>query len=304
MKFSVLIAAYEAAPFVMRALESVRNQQDKEWEVVVVEDGSRDGTEELVREFASSVSQPVKYENLGTHRGVATVRNRLVELAEGEFLGFLDADDWWSPIHLTGMRDALNGGAEAAVARVHIYDLGTKQIRGTYVPPDRLFEEPVIALFEESCIMTSSSVVLRRRVLDQIGPFDPGFHIGEDRDYWLRCAIGGYRFVDSGAISCTYVKHSGSAMSKTLLWAREEVAFYEKHQGLVGVPLELRRDRLVLCLENLGRLLRASNPAASTLAFWRAWKLQPLRTSLLPHLFFSAATAALRPIVVTSPIKA
>ncbi len=294
MKFSVLIAAYNAGTFLGKALESVAHQLDREWEIVVVEDGSHDCTESLVQEFGKTVAQRVRYENLGSHRGVATVRNRLVELAEGDLFAFLDADDWWTPIHLTEMRAAFDRGAEVAVGRIRIYDMGARQFRETYVPPDILFEDPVMALFIDSCIMTSSCAVLRRKVAEQVGPFDPGFHIGEDRDYWLRCAVGGWSFVDSGAVTCTYAKHAGSAMSKTLLWAKEEIAFYEKHRGLAVVPSELRMRRLAICLENFGRLLRASDPIESTYALWQAWKLRPLKTSLLPHLFYSASAAALR----------
>lgn len=294
MKISILIAAYHAGNFLGKALESIHRQRCEDWELVVVEDGSQDGTEALVKDFATTVSQPVRYESLGTHRGVATARNRLMELAEGEVFAFLDADDWWSPVHLEVTQALFEKGADVVVARTQIYDLDADHPLSIFTPPDQLFKNPVRALFDKSCIMTSSSVALSQQAARRIGWFDPAFQIGEDRDYWLRCALGGCHFRDSGNVTCTYAKHGASTMSKTLLWAEQETAFYEKYVSLGGVPAELRRDRLAVCLLNLGRLLRARNPAASTVALWRAWKLAPWRLRLISHLLFSAGSIALK----------
>lgn len=294
MKISILIAAYHAGNFLGKALESIHRQRWDDWELVVVEDGSQDRTEELVTNFATTVAQPVRYASLGSHRGVAVARNRLMELAEGEVFAFLDADDWWSPVHLEVLQGMFQKEAEIVVARTQIYDLEADHPLSIFIPPDQLFRDPVCALFEKSCIMTSSSVALSRKVAHRIGGFDPAFQIGEDRDYWLRCALGGCHFQDSGNVTCTYAKHGASTMSKTLLWAEQEAAFYEKYVTLGGVPAELRRDRLAVCLMNLGRLLRANNPAASTIALWRAWKLAPWRLRLISHLLFSAGASALK----------
>src|SRR4051812_261534 len=101
MKISVLIAAYHAAPFLPAALACVAAQTHADWELVVVEDGSRDGTEELVRALAAAhPTRRVIYDNLGENRGVAAARNRLLSLAKGDAVAFLDADDEWTPTHL------------------------------------------------------------------------------------------------------------------------------------------------------------------------------------------------------------
>ena len=73
---SIVIPAFNAGRFIGRALNGVLAQTHAEWEVVVVEDGTHDETEAVVREFAGSVSQPVRYENNGVNLGVSVTRNR------------------------------------------------------------------------------------------------------------------------------------------------------------------------------------------------------------------------------------
>jgi glycosyltransferase involved in cell wall biosynthesis len=282
MKISCLIAAYKAGNYIGKALESIRSQQHANWEVVVVEDGSRDQTENVVRAFAASVSQPVYYENFGVNRGVASARNRLLELADGEAVSFLDADDWWTPQHLASAHKALERGADLIVARIQLFDLTTGANLETYTPDPALFAHPVERLFERSEIMTSSGVTLRRELVRRAGNFDPSLRIGEDRDYWLRCAAVGGRLADSGEITCYYAKHAGSTMAKTLLWAEQEVAFYRKHRRLVAVPAMTRRSRYAHALTNYGRLVRAHDAKASARALFKAWTLRP----------YSARTAA------------
>jgi glycosyltransferase involved in cell wall biosynthesis len=289
MKFSVLIPAYQAARFLPAALVSVRAQEYGEWEVIVVEDGSRDGTEEIVRAFAASEARRVEYANLGANRGVAAARNRLLELARGDALAFLDADDQWTPRHLVRARVCLEAGADLAVARVQIFDLDPPRDRETYAPPAEFFAEPVRGLFERSAIMTSSCVALRRALVEKAGRLDEQFCVGEDRDYWLRCALLGARVADTGEVTCRYAKHSGSAMARTLVWAQQEVAFFEKHRALAAVPEPLRRARLAEALANHGRLLRHSDPRRSAQLLWRAWKLTPVRASHLLHCLYSIA---------------
>lgn len=280
MKISCLIAAYKAGNYINKALESIRAQEHSDWEVVVVEDGSRDQTEDLVKSFGSQVPQRVRYDNLGVNRGVATARNRLLELAEGESVAFIDADDWWTPQHLTRADRTFEGGADLVVSRIQLFDLDSAKPLETYAPLGALFETPLLTLFHTSAIMTSSCVALRRNVAQRAGTFDPAFRIGEDRDYWLRCASQGARFADSGEVTCFYSKHSASTMAKTLLWAEQEVAFYRKHHRMSGVSSSLRDEKLAHALLNYGRLLRSSEPAKSATVIAEAWRLYPFSVNL------------------------
>jgi glycosyltransferase involved in cell wall biosynthesis len=275
MKISCLIAAYNAGNYVGKALHSIAAQSHSDWEVIVVEDGSHDQTEDIVKEFAGKVGQSVRYHNLGQNRGVASARNQLLDLAGGEAVAFLDADDWWSPSHLANAHQRIRDGADVVVARVQLFELKSGASMGVYYPSNELMQEPVATLFDRSEVITSSCVSLARSIVEKTGRFDPLFRIGEDRDYWMRCALNGARFADSGEITCHYAKHATSTMGKTLLWAQQDVAFYRKHRSLAAVPAGLRRSKLSEMLANYGRLSRASDPRASCEALAEAWKLRP-----------------------------
>lgn len=294
MKISCLIAAYRAGKYVGKALESIRAQQHSDWEVIVVEDGSRDETESIVRRFVETVSQPVRYDNLGQNRGVATARNRLLELATGDAVAFLDADDWWTPTHLTNAANAISNGGDLVVSRIQLFDLDAQRPMEVYTPPPQLFASPVSTLFELSAIMTSSCVALRRETAWAAGTFDPAFRIGEDRDFWIRCAANGARLVDSGETTCFYSKHATSTMAKTLLWAQQEVAFYEKHQTLEKISSSDRRSKLAHARLNYGRLLRAENPRESANVLRQAWRLAPLSPTIAAQWLVSTFRIAKR----------
>ncbi len=275
MKISCLIATYRADDYIGKALESIRAQSHADWEIVVVEDGSRGQTEAIVGQFAASVSQPVRYENLGVNRGVATARTRLMELAQGEAIAFLDADDWWTQSHLANADRAFAAGADFVVAPIQLYNLDTHEAMQSYAPPEILYQDPVRELFTHSAIMTSSCVAIRTALVRKVGAFEPTLRIGEDRDYWLRCAAAGASFAGTGEVTCFYSKHATSTMAKTLLWAEQEVLFHEKHFGFSGVPKSVRRERLAHVLTNYGRLVRATDRTASRRALGRAFRLRP-----------------------------
>lgn len=281
MTHSVLIAAYNAAAFIRKALESLRAQTDADWELIVVEDGSRDGTEAIVRDFAAAIAQPVRYENALVNQGVAAARTRLLKLARGELCSFLDADDTWTPRHLAAARHAARDNAGLVVSDITIHDIDNNRPLGAHAAPDSLTLAPAPALLRASVIMTSSSVTLRRALAARVGSFDPSLRIGEDRDYWLRCALAGARFALTRENTCVYSKHAASTMARTKLWAEAETAFYEKHQSLDAIPRRELRLLLAHALQNEARLLRRDDPAKSARLFSRALALTPCNPLLV-----------------------
>ncbi len=286
---SVLIAAYRAAAFLPAALVSLRAQTHRAWELIVVEDGSRDGTEALVREFAAAVEQPVRYENLGENRGVAAARNRLLERASGDIVAFLDADDAWQPSHLASLVHCLERGRHAlAFSGLELWDGDTRRPLGHYRPGAALFAAPRRSLFLCSFIQTSSCVALPRASVACAGRFAETLRIGEDRDYWFRAVAGGGTIGFTGADTCRYTKHAGSSMTRTLRVAEDTVRFYEKHARAADIPARLRRRLLADSRWTLARLLRASAPATARDLGWQAWRATPLRPLLLGWCLFAS----------------
>lgn len=284
MKISVLIPAFNADPFIATALSSVREQTHSNWEIIVVEDGSRGRTEQIVRDFAAANPQRVVYENLGANYGVGAVRNHLLDLASGDAIAFLDADDTWEPSHLADALAAITRGADLVVSGVRTIDLASGAVLQTITPPAELVREPVSALFQESVIVTSSAVVLTRELAKRTGHFDSSLRIGEDRDYWLRCALAGGRFHVASGLTCNYSKHPASSMSHTYVVAEHNARFYEKYQALPAVPAKLRRHLLAKSLISLGRLLRTRDRKGSVNCLCRALRYEPFNPRILMHI--------------------
>jgi glycosyltransferase involved in cell wall biosynthesis len=287
MKVSVLIAAYQAGPYILTALQSVRAQTHTDWEVIVVEDGSHDQTEMVVSTFAATCTQTVSYRNLGSNHGVGTARNRLLELASGDVVAFIDADDYWEPQHLAAAVAKIAAGADLAVSGIRTFDLKTgATLKQVPVPPS-LLRDPIQALFELSEIITSSAVVLTRALAVRTGQFDTTLRIGEDRDYWLRCALEGGRFSGTDQFTCNYAKHDASSMARTLVVAEHELRFYEKYRSLAEIPRKVRQHHRAASLISLGRLLRQRDPQRSAACFWKAWRCEPFNPRIPVQLAFT-----------------
>jgi glycosyltransferase involved in cell wall biosynthesis len=286
MTFSILIAAYNAAPFLPAAFTSIEAQTHAAWELVVVEDGSNDGAEQLVHALATRhPDRRIAYENLGKNRGVAAARNRLLALAQGDAVAFLDADDQWSPGHLADLDRALVDGAALAFSGIELWDGDQQQTIGTHIPPAVWIADPRRWIFEHSFIQTSSCVALPISTIKRTGLIDETLRIGEDRDYWFRALADGGKLTCTNHVTCRYTKHAGSSMTKTLRVASDTVQFYRKHFETPAVPASLRRRLLAHALWIHGRLLRQTDRTLAKTLFREAVRLQPLNARLWPYLF-------------------
>ena len=272
------IAAYQAARFLPAALGCVGRQILGDWELIVVEDGSDDGTRQLVEAFAADhPSHRVIYERFGSNRGVAAARSRSMELAEGEMVAFLDADDLWEPDHLASLAACLADGHALACTPIRIWDGDLGVDLGVHAPTPAQIAEPRSELIRESFIMTSTCVALPRRTIEKTGSFDSTLQIGEDRDYWFRSLEGGGTLGVSARATCRYTKHQGSSMTRTLRVAEDVVRFHTKHRDADDVPAALSRAKLAEALLVHGRLLRKHRPATAHSCFREALQLEPWR---------------------------
>jgi glycosyltransferase involved in cell wall biosynthesis len=169
MSISVVIPVYNTERFVRAALESVFAQEgDAEVQVVVVDDGSTDGSVEVVRGFGERVTLV-----LAEHGGIGAARNRGVELTTGEYLAFLDADDLWTPAKLRLQLDALTApGAPEMVAGM------VEQFRDG--PEGRGRVGDLMAGY------VAGAMLMRRETFERVGPFQTGIRAGEFIDWYAR----------------------------------------------------------------------------------------------------------------------
>lgn len=198
---SAVIPTHNRAGTLGRALESVLAQTRPADEVIVVDDGSTDGTDRLVAGYPSVVY--VAQEN----RGVSAARNRGIAAAAGEWIALLDSDDEWRPEKLQRQLEALGNNPGHDVC--HTDEIWIRD--GRRVNPGRRHAKAGGRIFRRClslCSISPSAAMVRRSLLDTLGGFDESLPVCEDYDLWLRvCARHPVLFVDEALV----VKHGGHA---------------------------------------------------------------------------------------------
>ncbi|HEY1231714.1 MAG TPA: glycosyltransferase family 2 protein [Ramlibacter sp.] len=190
MKFSVVIPLYNKARYVHGAVHSVLAQTLPPHEVIVVDDGSSDNSAAIVEAIADPRVRLVRQPNAG----VSAARNRGIALATGDWIAFLDADDWYHPEMLAALKQAHEACPEAGL-------LGAQSRTMQNVPEDpdpwpvsdSFFEVEIVDDLRQRWMRTapfnSSSVAIRASLLREMGTcFIEGESHGEDLDMWFRVA--------------------------------------------------------------------------------------------------------------------
>lgn len=203
---SVVIPTFNSGPLVVQAVESVLAQTIAPEEIIVVDDGSCDDTRQRLAPYRNSVHYLFQ-----ANQGVAAARNRGTQRATGEFVAFLDADDVWHPRKLELQLEVMARHPELGLLGTRVFDWPTEAIPGVSVPPPGGLDVVPWQRLAIKNYFVTSSVLVRRSVLEKVGAFDTDLHGPEDYDLWLRIAgaaaaanldlpLTGYRTV-SGSLS-------------------------------------------------------------------------------------------------------
>jgi glycosyltransferase involved in cell wall biosynthesis len=189
---SVIIPAYNAAEFMGETLDSVFAQTYKNFEVIVINDGSSDTAEleRILQRYPSNLNY-IKQEN----QGAAVARNTGLRVARGEFVAFLDADDAWLPTFLEKQMDLLKRtGADLVFAdAVLTGDSTSGDLTYMQVEPPSGEVTPESLLAVTVSVLTST-VLARKAPILEVGLFEKTLRRGQDFDLWLRLAKAGARF--------------------------------------------------------------------------------------------------------------
>lgn len=187
--FSVIIPVYNRARVLKAALESVRAQSFQDFEILVVDDGSRDDPRAVADAFGDARIRFIRQDNAGG----GAARNTGIEQARGDFLAFLDSDDVFLPDHLANMHALLRGTTgQAGYARVQV-DRGAGRI---FLKPPRAIapgEDMATYLLCDRGFTPTSTIVAPRDAAARIR-FDEHLRVAEDTDFAIRLALAGYRF--------------------------------------------------------------------------------------------------------------
>lgn len=181
-RVSVIIPTYNRAYFLHQAIESVLNQTFQDFELIVVDDGSTDSTPYVLQKWKGKIRW-VRQENAGVSRA----RNVGILAARGRYFCFLDSDDLW-------LGEKLETQVGFLDANPHYPVCYTDEVwvrRGRRVNPRKIHRKYSGWIFDRClplCIISPSSAMMRREVLDAVGGFDEDLPVCEDYDLWLRVA--------------------------------------------------------------------------------------------------------------------
>jgi glycosyltransferase involved in cell wall biosynthesis len=274
---SICIPAFRAERFLGETLASIRAQTFTDWEVIVVEDGSRDATEQIVRDFAAGGPQPVRYLRHDTNRGLTNTRNTGIAAARAAWIAILDADDLWTPDHLATCGErAARGDVDLVHGGSVLFESDTGAEVEHRTPDARAVADFPLSLFENRYVVQPSSVLLAKSLWEHVSGFNPDFQHVEDREMWLRCARAGGRFACTGRETCRYRKHGAAMSAQSAAMAEACARVLEQHLDWEAIPREQRCRLTAEAWAAAGRLRWRSEPGIAREHFRKAnalhWK--------------------------------
>ena len=228
-KVSVIIPAYNRAYLVSRAIQSVLNQTYKDFEVIIVDDGSTDNTEEVVKGFDDKKVRYIKHER---NKGVAATRNTGIKATRSKYIAFQDSDDEWLPEKL----EKQMAGFRNASSNIGVVYTGFLRIEGdkkTYVPSPEVTQKEgdIHNSLLRGNFVTPQAAVVKRECFEKAGMFDEGISGLEDWELWLRISkYYHFKCIDEPLI-IVYSGTLGSLLANQGALARGYELILKKHCG-------------------------------------------------------------------------
>ena len=239
MKISVVIPTFNRISLVARAIDSVLKQSLNPYEIIVVDDGSDDGTSEMINNKYKSIKLIQQQNN-----GVSAARNNGIKHAKGDWIALLDSDDEWTEKKLENQVDRLIKAPEYDFC--HTNEIWIRN--GVRVNQRKKHEKYGGYIFDKCldiCRISPSSVLFRKNILDHVGWFDNQLPVCEDYDLWLRITSE-YRilFIDEPLI----IKYGGH--DDQLSHSVESIEFFRimSLENLLEKS-ELSRDNRILSIQ-------------------------------------------------------
>ena len=271
-RVSVVIPVYNAAPTLSRALLSVLGQTHAPCEIIVVDDGSTDGSADVVRRVAGSRARLIRQEN----GGAARARNAGIACATGDVVALLDADDWWDHAKLARQVAVLERHPEvvATASNWQFADEGRHPQRpgglslaaGEYGCVLRARGEAVLRF---AFSITASTIAARREVL-QRHPFDASLVTAEDRDVWVRLVAAGPVWFDQAVLTTVEYRDDSLSRADTDRDCACMVEVLDRYADLAGRPA-IRRWQARTYARWAGRLLAEGRPLDASVPARERW---------------------------------
>ena len=279
-KVSVIIPTYNRAHLVGRAIQSVLNQTYQDFEIIVVDDGSTDNTEEIVKSFNDERIRYIRHEK---NKGAPAARNTGIKLAKGKYIGLLDDDDEWLPEKLEKqMSKFQNSSEKVGVIYSGFFYVSEKsgKIVSEIIP---LLRGEVYANLLKGCILGSPTPLIKKRCFQKAGFFDETLPSCQDWDMWIRLS----KYCDFDFVPDILAKHHvhGGQISVDL---NAKIVAREKLIEKYWVDLSKNSQAFSVILKRLGILYSlAGNQGKGRKYFLKSIKQSPLQKGSYIHFLLS-----------------
>jgi len=284
---SIVIPAFNSASVIQETLDSVCAQTFRDFEAIIVDDGSSDGTAAIVRRFCEKDPRFCLIQQ--DNRGVSAARNAALERARGEFIAFLDADDVWLPEKLARQMELFRTDPRANFGYTNFCGWDGRRDSPPFYRANRpLPDGDTGSRLVFSNVDGLSTVAVRRETISAVGRFnETSFDRSEDWDFWLRIAERGLWARGTRELLVRYRRWSGNKSSQKLKMAEADVCVLEKNLRTTQRPdlrplykrsVAFARGRLELAR---ARQLLDSRPEAVPAAIRHAWRQHPRRLKWL-----------------------
>jgi len=237
VKFSINIPVYNASKFINNTLDSIKNQTYKNYEVIVTNDGSTDDTEKLLEKYKRSNPEfPLDFATQ-KNSGVSIARNNGISRASGNYIAFLDQDDWWFPYKLERVAEILKRNINIDVLYHEAVLVGWK--KGNSFLKLGALKDPIFLdlLFNGSKIGISTAVVKLDKLVD-VGGFSLKYVYSEDYDLWLRLAKKGVNFYYIPEFLSKYILLESSESNKVENMTKEKLEIFEYNFRVIVTEAE------------------------------------------------------------------
>ena len=246
LQFSVVIPLYNKQRYVGRAVDSVLAQTHDQFELIVVDDGSTDGSAEVVRNVGDPRLRLIVQDN----GGEAAARNAGIRAAVGSHIAFLDADDRWKPDFLAVMRSLIAAHPGAAIygTNYEIVDDGSivpgLDGAGRFVDRDGRLDY-ASALAHWCFPLTSSSICVPAHMFDAVGMFDERLKLATDTDMWVRLTLAGPAVFDDRPCAVYHKDAIDRSTTQSEFWEKRLFFVDVLRSKLDGQAIRPRDGRLL-----------------------------------------------------------
>lgn len=276
---SVIIPAFKADKYLGQTFASVGAQAYRNWEVIVVEDGFRDKTEEIVSQFKNSFPEnSVIFLRHEVNQGLPATRNTAIKAASGTYVALLDADDIWEPNHLQIAIKTLTAEQADLVYSTAYKFKDNPQIReGCFGPsPDQIKSFPDSLITYMGNFILPSTVVMRRKAIEQVGFFDAKTRVAEDYDLFIRMADANLKFVYVSERTCLWRRGHESLSSDAIRIKEANTNVMLKHSAAQCFSEGLWKETALFACLSISKDYAKTDPYKAAKFLFQAWKIKPL----------------------------